>query len=370
MTAVPSRPAYERPLLAAMPSVGSPPHLLDFQESLRPLHLNECPLPPSPGVVAAIAAAAAAGNRYPDPKGRRLLAMLAERTGVSTDRMLLSNGSEELIGLVSTAALDPGDDVVVPAPSFSIYTKAALLAGAVPVRTAVAADGRADVDGLLAAITPRTRLVWCATPNNPTGQMNDATELARLIAGIPPHVMLVVDEAYFEFGGHAGGPDVLGLLRQAACPWIVLRTFSKAYCLAGLRLGYALASAPEVIGALAKLRGTFNAGALPQAAAMTALADEAHLALVLETCERERRRIDAGARRLGLTPLPSVANFIAIPLPVAAGPVIASFRRQGILIGGINDAGYEKVIRVSIGLADDTDAVLAALAVALDEAAA
>ncbi|HWK46025.1 MAG TPA: aminotransferase class I/II-fold pyridoxal phosphate-dependent enzyme [Stellaceae bacterium] len=363
-----TRPAFERSILAAMPPGVPPQHILDFDEKLRALHLNECPLPPSPHVVAAIAEAAAAGNRYPDPRGRRLLAMLAERTGIPAERIMLSNGSEELIGLVSMAALDPGDEVVLPTPSFPRYAKAAALAEAMPVRTALTDDGRNDVDALLAAITPRTRLVWCATPNNPTGQMNDAEELARLIAGVPSNVLLVVDEAYFEFGRHAGGPDVLSLLRRARCPWVVLRTFSKAYCLAGLRLGYTLASAPEVIGALAKLKATFNVGALAQAAAVAALGDEDHLARVLDNCAEERRRLDAGARRLGLAPLPTVANFIAMAVPGEAASVIASFRRQGILINGFREAGYEKMIRISIGTHDDTDAVLAALAVALDEA--
>src|SRR5260221_1087803 len=126
----PDRTPFERAVLAGLPSLAGPPNILDFAETLRPLHLNECPLPPSPAVLAAIAEAAAAGNRYPDAKGRRLASLLAERTGIPAERILLSNGSEELINLISIAALDPGDEVVLPSPSFPRYARAAQLSGA------------------------------------------------------------------------------------------------------------------------------------------------------------------------------------------------------------------------------------------------
>jgi histidinol-phosphate aminotransferase len=149
---------------------------------------------------------------------------------------------------------------------------------------------------------------------------------------------------------------------------MVLRTFSKAYCLAGLRLGYALCSEREIVLALARVRTAFNANILAQEAALAALGDEAHLKLVLDTCATERRRLIDGCRALGLEPMPSVTNFVSIPVPLAAAQVVAAMHDRGILITAWGDGGRDDVIRISIGLADDTDAVLAALGEILGEA--
>lgn len=355
------RAPFLRACAAGVAPSGRLVHAASLPRAVRALHLNECPLPPSPAVVEAIRGAAATVNRYPDAQAHRLATALAERTGVAPDRIVFGAGSEELLTLATLVALDPGDGVVVSTPTFGRYAKAAELAGGRAIKVALLGDGRNDVRALVSAVTEGTRILCAATPNNPTGQMNDAAEVEHLARATPEDVLLIIDEAYYEFARHAGGPDVLKALARRQGPWIVMRTFSKAYCLAGLRLGYALCSAAEVAGALARIRTAFNANALAQAAALAALEDEAHLKLVLETCDVERGRLIEGCRALGLEPMPSVTNFVSIPVPMPASQVMAAMQERDILISLWGDGGRDDVIRISVGLAEDTDAVLAAL---------
>lgn len=361
-----NRPPYMRDPVAALPVGGKIPYAPAMSRPMRALHLNECPLPPSPAVVEAVRAAAASANRYPDAQAGALRAALSQRTGVAPDCIVFGTGSEELLNLTTLIAVDPGDEVVTAVPAFGRYVQSTRLAGGMAIRVPVQANGSNDIPGMLAAITPRTRIVYCALPNNPTGWNNTADEIALLTAKAPDSVLLVIDEAYYEFARHAGGADVLMALQARKGPWMVLRTFSKAYCLAGLRLGYALCSAAEVANALQRIRTVFNANALVQAAALAALQDEAYLATVLETCATERGRLDAGLRALGLTPMPTVTNFMSIPLPTSPVPmkaadVVARMLEHDILIGAWSDGGRDDVIRISIGGPEDTDAVLAAM---------
>jgi histidinol-phosphate aminotransferase len=328
---------------------------------MRALHLNECPLPPASAVVEAIRSAALAGNRCPDAHSRRLASALAERTGVPPERMVFGTGSEELLGLITLVALDPGDNVVASTPSFGRYVRSAQLVGGEGIKVPLKEDGRNDVEALVAAVTPRTRVLFCAMPNNPTGWPNDGTETDYIARETPDDVLLVIDEAYQEYARHAGAPNVLAALAARRGPWIVLRTFSKAYSLAGLRLGYGLGSSSEVVAAIGRARTAFNANVLAQAAALAALSDTEHLVAVLETCAAERRRLDEGCRALGLSPMPTVTNFMSIPVPMPAARVVEAMEERGILIGMWSDGGRDDVIRISLGLAEDTDAVLAAL---------
>ena len=357
----PTRLPYMRESVASVAAGGKLTYAPGLPRPVRALHLNECPFPPSPKVVEAIREAAASAHRYPDAQVRALATALAARTGIDPARIVFGTGSEELLNLTTLLALDPGDAVVVSTPSFGRYVKSTQLAGGVPIRVKLQADGRNDVEALVAAITPRTRILYCALPNNPTGWMNDRAEVEYLATATPDDVLLAVDEAYFEYARHAGGPDVLATLARRQGPWIVMRTFSKAYCLAGLRLGYALCGTEEVAGALQRGRTAFNANALVQAAALAALGDEAHLRMVLETCAVERARLDAGLRQLGLAPMRTVTNFMSIPVPMKAATVVRAMEERGILISAWSEGGRDDVIRISIGRADDTNAVLAAM---------
>ncbi|HEX2114778.1 MAG TPA: aminotransferase class I/II-fold pyridoxal phosphate-dependent enzyme [Alphaproteobacteria bacterium] len=329
---------------------------------IRRLNLNESAFPPSPRVIAAICDAAGQVNRYPDPRWRALAAAIAQRTGVEPARIVFGNGSDDLLMLLAQVALESGASAVLPTPSFPRYMTGTLFAGASPIAVPVRADGANDVGAMLAAIRPDTKLVLCATPNNPTGAMLDEAALARLASGVPANVLLVIDEAYFEFARHAGGPDALAALAARPGPWAVVRTLSKAYGLAGLRVGYALLSGPDLAEALNRVRGMFNVNVIAQVAALAALEDAAHTQRLLDDCAVERRRLSEGFARLGCAPLPSVANFVSAQLPIPAAGAVKAFFERGILVGAIGPAPFERHIRVTIGGPDDTDAVLGALA--------
>jgi histidinol-phosphate aminotransferase len=327
----------------------------------RLLHLNESPYPPSPRVQEAIMAAAGALNRYPDRLGIKLAQALSERTGIAANRIVFGAGSEELIVSLSVMCLAAGDEAVLPAPSFPVFAMSARFRDAVPVRAKLTPEGANDPAALLAAITPKTRLVVCCTPNPPSGGMMPAEALDRVFMGVPAEVLLVVDEAYHEFARHAGGPDVLALLRRRAGPWVVLRTFSKAYGLAGQRIGYALCSDDRVVEALLQVKLHFSATTLSQAAALAALGDDAYLAKTLDAIAQERERLSQGISMLQLRPWPSAGNFVSVTMPTPATDAMAALARHGILVRDWRDAEFPHELRITVGLPEDTDAVLAAL---------
>jgi histidinol-phosphate aminotransferase len=355
-----------RRTVAALNPFRSPPVEADARAAgvtapIRRLNLNESSFAPSPRVVAAIGDAAGLVNRYPDPRWRELAAAIAKRTGVDAARIVFGNGSDDLLMLLLQVVLEPGASAVLPTPSFPRYMTGTTFAGAAAIPVRVREDGANDVPAMLAAIRPDTKLVLCATPNNPTGAMLDAAAIAQLAAGVPPHALLMVDEAYFEFARHAGGPDALAALAQRKGPWAVVRTLSKAYGLAGLRVGYTLLSSPDLAEALNRVRGMFNVNMLAQIAALAALEDAAHTKRLLDDCATERRRLSEGFAHLGCKPLPSVANFVSAQLPMPAADAVKAFMQRGILVGIVGPGVFERHIRVTIGAAEDTDAVLAAL---------
>jgi histidinol-phosphate aminotransferase len=356
-------PSWITAAVRALPPYKGPTQLADFPSGSRihALHLNECPYPPSPRVVATIAAAAGQINRYPDIPARALAAALAARTGVPPSCIVFGTGSDELIHLICEVALRGGDRVVVPAPTFPRYAMSGRILGAEVKRVRIDAAGANDAAGLVAAIDGRTRVVFCCTPNPPSGGMMDAAALDRLARGTPDDVLLAVDEAYYEFGRHAGGPDAAEVLRSRRGAWVVLRTFSKAYGLAALRVGYALCGSEEVAGALRKIKLQYNVTSLGQVAALAALSDEAHLRTTLDNTARERQRLADGMTRLGLKPLPSAANFVSAEVPMAASTCMTELQKRRVLIRDWRDPDYPNHIRVTVGLPDDTDAVVAAL---------
>lgn len=336
--------------------------------ALRPLHLNESPYPPSPRAQEAMVQAVLGTNRYPDPGARRLCAALSGRTGVPASRIVCANGSEELIGALCTLGGGAGDEVVVPAPAFPLIGAAAALRGARVLRVPITSVGANDPDGLLAAITPATRIVFCCTPNPPSGGMLDAEGVAQLVRGVPDGTLLVVDEAYHEFGRHDGGPDILAMLQSRAGPWVNLRTFSKAYGLAGARVGYAFCSHDTIADALRRTKTTYGPGVVALAGALAALEDEAYLAQTLEAVARERRRMSDGLRALGLRPFPSSANFVSVALPMPAADTLARLHERGIQVRDWRDPDYQREVRITVGLPEDTDAVLRAVREILTDA--
>ncbi len=348
------------------PTPGEVVERLGDDLKLRLLALNECPHPPSAQVIRAVAQAAQTANRYPDPQGRELARALAKRTGHRAEHIVLGNGSDELIFLLTLVTREESAESIMPTPAFPGYRRAAVTLGITPVTVALRADGSTDVDAMLNAVTPRTRILFCAPVNNPIGGIMAGADLKRMIRETPPEVLLVVDDAYHEYARHAGVEDVLPLLEARSGPWAVLRTLSKAYALAGLRIGYCLCGGNDVAQALLKVKTVFNVNSLAQAAALACLEDDAHRDRILDSCARERQRLQDGLAEMGLASPRSIANFLTVRLPAGGQSVATELARRGILVKAGTEPGYEDTIRVSVGSEADTAALLDNLRHVLD----
>lgn len=364
MTEDDSRGAIPNAFIRAMPPWMPPPSLGVGDAAavpVRRMNLNESPYPPSPKAIEAMREACGHVNRYPDANWRALTAALAARVGVPQARIVVGNGSDELIASATRIALTPGDEVIAPVPSFGSFAKGAAIQGAKLVSVPVRADGACDVDAMLAAVTARTRLLFLVTPNNPTGGMLGIEEVSRVARELSDNVLLVLDEAYHEFAMRAGGEDPLPVMRQRSGPWAVFRSFSKAYGLAGIRIGYMLCGSDAVAGGFQVARNAFTVNGIAQAGALAALEDDAHMRHIVASMAVERDRLSNGLRGLGLDPLASVGNFVTTATNRPAAEILTRLRDQGILISAVPAPGYENHIRITVGLAEDTDAVLSAL---------
>lgn len=359
------KPAWLTPAVNAMPSARDAQTAADFASPdsprMRLLHLNESPYPPSPRAIEAMIEQAATLNRYPDVRARGLATALAARTGMAPQQICIGAGSTELIHSLCEITLSTGDHLVIPAPTFPAYANSAWVRGAIALRTPLDAMGAADAGALAAAVTSRTRLVFGCTPNPPSGGMMSAQAIEELAARVPETVLLVMDEAYYEFARLEGGPDSVEILAKRRGPWVVLRTFSKAYGLSALRAGYALCSSDEVAGALRKAMVPYNVANVSQAAARAALEDEAYMLEKVQAVAQERRRLSAGLAALGLAPMPSAANFVSARLPMPAAMAMNALREMGILVRDWRDPEHLNEIRIGVGMPDDTDAVISAM---------
>ncbi len=331
------------------------------------LHLNESPWGPSPRAIAAAAEAAAGVNRYPPGEGGPLVAALAARSGVDPGRIILAAGSDLILHYACMIALDPERSCVFPRPSFPRYRLSTAIAGARAIPVEVGPDGANDVAAMLAAITPDTGLVFACTPNGNTGGMLDEAALAALATGVPDTVLLCVDEAYAEFGRAAGGPDAVAVLAaHRNGPWIVSRTFSKAFALAGARLGYGVCSGEDIVEAIGSVRPIFEVSAMSVAMAHASLDDAVHLATIIDGTAAGRAQLAAGLRNLGFSPWPSFANFVSADIGRPAEPVIAAMAARGVLARGFREpAGYDTALRISVGTAAENALALETLAAAL-----
>lgn len=349
------------PIRPALKSLVAPPQFKPVPPGIHFMQFNEGAWPPSPKVIAAIAAAATHVNRYGDSHWSKLAPAIAARTGVAQDCIICGNGSAELITLASTAFVEPGRNAVVSTPSFPRLGAGSRIAGGAVNSVPVKADGAHDIEGLLAAVDADTRLFWLTAPNNPTGADVSAAELAHIVKSLPRHTILAVDEAYGEFSRAGGGIDALEELRGVKRAWFVLRTFSKAYGMAGLRVGYGIMSSPALAEAFHRVRNTFNLNVVAQAAALAAFEDQDYMWARVKECVAERERLRARVEGLGLRCLKSAGNFLLIELPMEASAGQAAIRRHGVAVSTIRAPGYERYIRVTIGLKEDNDAFFAAL---------
>jgi len=319
---------------------------------------NENPLGPSPRAVAAAKAALEHGELYPDGGCFALRQKLAAVRGLGVDQFIVGNGSNEIIELLGHALLGPGDEVVMGVPAFVVYKLVTLLFGAKAVEVPLV-NHRHDLAGIAAAITARTKLVFVCSPNNPTGTANSEEELLAFARALPEHVVGVFDEAYADFV--EGAPDLRPLIREVRNV-VCLRTFSKIYGLASLRVGYGGATA-EIVALLNRVRQPFNVNAIAQAAAVAALDDREFAEKSARANRAGLAQFEAGFRALGLEFVPSVANFILVRVGDGTR-VFGALQRRGVIVRPVASYGMPEWIRVTVGTRAQNERLLAELAAA------
>ena len=330
---------------------GRPPVGVNGGRSYK-LSSNENPYPPLPSVVAAIEAAARSVNRYPDLTSGELTTRLAQRFGVDAERIAIGTGSVALAQYAVQAVAGPGDEVVFAWRSFEAYPILTRIAGATAVQVPLAGEAH-DLDAMAAAISPRTRAVFLCSPNNPTGVAIGADALRRFLDRVSADTLVVLDEAYREFVTDAEIPD--GLSVAAEYPNVaVLRTFSKAYGLAGLRIGF-LVGPPELAGAVRSVAIPFGVSAAAQVAAIASLDAESELLERVTALVAERERLTAGLVSAGFTVPASQANFVWVRLGSATADFATACEQQGVSVRAFADEG----VRITAGEEEATDRVLA-----------
>jgi len=321
---------------------------------------NESPFPPHPTVVEAIAAAAGAMNRYPDPDATLLRRRIAERYDSEPARIAVGNGSCEILLAAAEALCEPGAEILYSWPAFSMYPYLPALTGAREVRVPLAEGDIHDLDAMAAQVTAATQLVLVCNPNNPTGTHRPAAEIAAFCERLPAHVTVILDEAYVEFQTH-DDPDASVDLLADLPNLVVLRTFSKCYGLAGLRVGYALGS-PKFRAAVDAVRQPFSVNALAQAAGAEAILHQDDVTRRVESTIAERLRVEEGLRALGLATADTHANFSWIDLGDAEeAAVVAGLAEHSIAVRPGTPLGDPGHIRVSYGTGDENGRFLAAL---------
>jgi histidinol-phosphate aminotransferase len=314
----------------------------------------------------AIARATAELNRYPDGGVYRLHAALAERHGVEIGEISVGSGADGCIDMLSQAILDPGDEIVSGWPSFPSYVIYARKQGA-DAKLVPLVDQRYDLNGLLAAVTPRTKLVYICHPNNPTGTMNTADELDAYFEQVPDHVLTVVDQAYFEYIERSDYPDAVERYLKAGRRVVVLRTFSKIYGLAGLRVGYAVGP-NGVCASLAKVRRPFDVTAPAQVAAVASIGDDAEITRRRAVNTEGLARLDSLLREHGLEPVPSVGNFLYVDTGDDAGALFDRLLHEGIIVRPLAGFGSPSAIRISVGTPEELDVLADVLGRVLQKA--
>ena len=329
-------------------------------DSIVKLASNENPLGMSPKARQAVEKAVSGVERYPDQFD--LIAKVAERCGVAQNQVVLGNGSNDVLDLVARVFLAPGRSAVFAQHAFAVYPLATLSTGAELIATPAKNYGH-DLDAMRAAIRPDTRIVWIANPNNPTGNFLPYAEVRAFLASVPKDVVVVLDEAYNEYIPAAERIDTATWLKDFP-NLLICRTFSKIYGLAGLRVGYGLAS-PEVADLMNRVRQPFNVNNLALAAAIAALDDHAFLAESYQLNRRGMEQLVAGIKQLGLEHIPSHGNFLTFKVSDGA-TVNQKLLRQGVIVRPIGGYGLPNHLRVTIGLERENAAFLAALVKALN----
>ncbi len=320
---------------------------------------NENPFGPSPLAALAAKRAIDQGNLYPDGGCYALRGKLAAFHGLQPDQFVIGNGSNEIIEFLGHVFLGPGDEVVLGHPEFVVYSLVALLFGAKPVEVPLV-NYRNDLAALARAVTLKTKLVIVATPNNPMGTANSERDLNDFVRSLPGSVICVVDEAYADFA--EGAPDIRPLIKEGRNV-IGLRTFSKVYGLASLRIGYGYASA-ELAKLLDRIRQPFNVNAVAQAAAAAALDDQKFVRTCVDATRKGLRRLEEGFAALGLEFIPTQANFVLAK--VGNGSRISeALQRRGVIVRPVSNYGLPEWMRVTAGTPEQNERLLRELAAVL-----
>jgi histidinol-phosphate aminotransferase len=313
---------------------------------------NEGTFGPFPAALEALERQAPELNRYPDGGAYALRVALAERHDVRFEQVAVGSGADGVIDCLSQAVLEDGDEIVCGWPSFPSYVLAAIKLGAHPVRVPLR-ENRYDLDALLDAITSQTKLVYVCVPNNPTGTMNGRAELTRFLDQVPGHVLTVLDQAYAEYIDDPDYPDGVEEYFNAGRRVIVLRTFSKIYGLAGLRVGYGIAP-EDVVLEIGKVRRAFDITSAAQVAALASLGDEQELARRRAACAAERAQLVQILERSGFdVAAPAVANFVYADTGSDGRAVFDALLREGVIVRPLNAFGSDTAIRVTVGTADE-----------------
>ncbi len=319
---------------------------------------NENPLGPSERVKQALSAQIADLTRYPDGGGFELRGAIAKHHGVEPNRVTIGNGSNDVLDMIARVFLWPGRESLFSQHAFAVYPISSMAVGAA-LRVAPAVDYGHDLDAMREMITDATGVVWIANPNNPTGTYLGESALRAFVESVPAHVVVVIDEAYFEYVQRQDYPDTSTWLNDFP-NLIVTRTFSKAYGLASLRVGYGL-SHPDMADLLNRVRQPFNVDSFAQAAAVAALGDQAYLEQSIALNDAGMQQLVDGVNKLGLSYIPSVGNFLTIDMGREAAPIDQALLRLGVVTRPIANYELPNHLRVSIGLPEENARFLSAL---------
>lgn len=328
---------------------------------------NENPFGCSPKALEAIQAEIVNTSLYPDGASAALAEEIAKHYGVATNQLIFGAGSDEIILMLSRAYLVQGDETVMATHTFPQYKHNAEIEGATIIEVPLV-DGVHDLKGMLAAVTAKTKIVWICNPNNPTGTMNSHWEIESFLQAVPSHVLVVLDEAYFEYCVGTDYPDSLKLLEQYKNV-ILLRTFSKVYGLASLRIGYGIGH-PDVIRSINQVREPFNTTRFAQAAALAAIKDQEFVAKCREANKIGIQYLNGQFDELGLSYYPAYGNFIMVHVGLPAAEVFDGLLKRGIIVRGGHKLGFPESIRVTVGSQEQNEKFVAALKEVLNTAAA
>ena len=314
---------------------------------------NENPLGPSPKAIEVIHKMATEVHRYPDATAHYLKDKMAQKLALGPEQIGFGNGADEIITFIAAAFIHPGDEALIPTPTFIRYETCVQMMGGNPIHVPLK-DWRLDLEALKEKVTERTKMIFICNPNNPTGSIVGCDELEEFLSHIPKHIIIVFDEAYYEYVTAKEYPDTLSYLKNSDRRIIILRTFSKIYGLAGLRIGYGLTT-EELADILKLVRPPFNASAIAQAAAAAALDDDEHVAESRRINTEGKKFIYSAFEKFGIDYTPSESNFIFFDSERDGVEVFNAMLHKGVIIRPLTVDGKKRFLRVSIGTMEENE---------------